>query len=76
MVVKTETESDDWTPFVAGGSKEGTHEATDQPLSPLIIQRQQRTFGLSGQARPQALDQLTGLTANSADDRASPLLAT
>src|SRR5262249_50957108 len=28
-------------------------EATDQRSSPLIIQRQQRTFGLSGRACPQ-----------------------
>jgi len=42
----------------------------------LIIQRQRRTLGLSGRAAcPQALDQLTCLTANSADDRAAPLPA-
>src|SRR5262249_56108548 len=38
---------------------------------------QRSTLGLSGRAAcPQALDQLTCLTAKSADDRASPLPAT
>src|SRR5262245_29132863 len=48
-----------------------------RPSPSLIVQRQRRTVGLSRRAAcPQTLDQLSCLTANSADDRASPSPAT
>src|SRR5262249_57047276 len=61
----------------AGGRKAGLSSPTSQEVDPLIIQRQRRTVGLSRRAAcPQTLDQLSCLTANWADDRASPLPAT
>src|SRR6516225_1093802 len=66
------------TPKMPGAARlDPSGHPISEEVDPLIVQRQRRTLGLSRRAAcPQTLDQLSCLTANSADDRASPLPAT